>query len=161
MDTQKKLARAEAKKALKELARIEAEKNQKQVSEITITIEWRKSRMWGSNPSCEAIIIYKDGSRDYSPVYTASGCGYDKESTVIADVFNNYLKYKLYSEDIINAIDRSEQKPYGIYASIDWKRYDGGIGTSCYYAISTAIGGKFEHVASGKTFDVYKYTDTK
>lgn len=161
MDPLKKLARAEAKKAQKELNRIEAEKNQKPVNEITITIEWRKSRMWGNNPFCMAFVRYEDGSSDNSPIFTASGCGYDKESTVIADVFNNYLKYKLYSEDILKAEGRTEQKPYGITASKEWKYFDGGIGTSCYYAISKAIGGLFEHVASGKTFDVYKYTDTK
>lgn len=158
-----KLARQQAKKEAKELARIEAEKNQKEVKEITINIEWKKSRTWGSCPSCEAVVRFKDGSIEHSPVYRASGCGYDKESTVIADVFNAYLKYKLYrpAQQIKDryADIRESGFPYGVRISDNWKHYEGGVGTSCYYAISEAIGGKFERISSGKTFDVYKYTD--
>jgi len=152
-----KLARQKAKKETEELAKIEREKNQKPIKEITINIEWKKSRTWGHNPHCEARIHFQDGSWERSPVYTASGCGYDKESTVIANVFNAYLKYKLYNEDL----EKNEHKPYGFYCTKDWKSYNGGVGTSCYYRIAEAIGGKFEHVASGKTFDVYKYTDNE
>ena len=152
-----KLARREAKEQAKRIARIEAEKNQKEVAEITINIEWVKSRMWGHNPKCEAIITHKDGtiSRGYA---TASGCGYDKESTVIADIFNNFLKYKLYRELKVTDRDRQDGHPYGIYLS-DHRHFSGGIVTDCYYSISEAIGGKFQKLASGKTFDVYKYTD--
>lgn len=159
-----KLARIAAKQLAKENAIIEAEKNQKEVAEITINIEWKKSKMWGSNPNCEAAIKFKDGSYETSPTYKASGCGYDKESTVIADVFNQYLKYKLYKKLIpIDGYLNGEKTeiPYGIYQRADWKYYNGGIGTDCYYKISAAIGGKFERISSGKTFDVYKYTDIK
>lgn len=148
-----KLARQEARKQAKELAQLEAEKNQKEVAKITISIEWKKSRTWGSNPKCEAVVHFKDGSFDTSPVYTCSGCGYDKESTVIADVFNAYLKYKLHR------IGATDKHPYGIYLREDWKTYNGGVGTSCYYRIAEFIGGTFEHTANGKTFDVFTYID--
>jgi hypothetical protein len=50
--------------------------------------------------------------------------------------------------------------PYGIHLYSDNRpHFGGGIGTNCYYRICEYIGGKFEHIASGKTFDVYKYTD--
>jgi len=153
-----KLARQEARKQEKELARIEREKNQKEVREITINIEWVKSRMWGYNPKCEATIRHKDGSISYGTA-TASGCGYDKESTVIADIFNNFLKYKLYRELKQTSQDRGDGKPYGIYLDSNWRHFSGGIGTDCYYSISEAIGGKFEKIASGKSFDAFKYTD--
>ena len=152
-----KLARREARKAEKEAARIEAEKNQKEVAEITINIEWVKSRMWGYNPRCEATVKHKDGTYSYGTA-TASGCGYDKESTVIAEIFNNFLKYKLYRELIPVEDSREEGRPYGIYIS-QYRHYSGGIGTNCYYSIAKAIGGKFEKTASGKSFDCYKYTD--
>lgn len=150
----------------KDLQRIEQEKNQKPVKSITINIEWKKSRTWGSNPRCEAEVRYKDGDYSRSPVYTASGCGYDKESTVIADVFNDYLKYKLYQK--INLLQtkkvnaNGEPNPKYPYGLREWEGkcyYEGGIGTSCYYRIAEFIGGKFEHISEGKTFDVYKYTD--
>ena len=152
-----KLARKEAREQAKKQARINAEMNQKEVAEITISIEWRKSRMWGHNPFAEAKIRFKDGSWATGSA-TCSGCGYDKESTVIADIFNNFLKYKLYRD--INKVERSRDNglPYGIYLG-DYRHFSGGIGTDCYYSISEAIGGKFEKLASGKSFDAYKYTD--
>ncbi len=152
-----RLARRKAKKEANELARIESERNQKEVSSIVITIEWKKSRVWNSNPNCEAEVRFKDGSFERSPVFKCSGCGYDKESTVIADVFNAYLKYKLYRP--LSPTDSDGGAPYGITNSSEWKYFGGGIGVSCYYPISEAIGGKFERVSSGKTFDVYKYID--
>lgn len=159
-----KLARIEAKKQAKEAARIEAEKTQKPVASITFNIEWKKSRIWGANPHLTADVIYKDGTRNYFNS-TCGGCGYDKESTVIADIFNQTLKYKLWNLDFSriknSSIETVENPlPYGIHNySGNNPCFGGGIGTNCYYRIAEAIGGKFERVGSGKTFDVYKYTD--
>lgn len=159
-----KLARQEARKAAKEAARIEAERNQKPVQSIDISIEWRKSRTWGSNPYLEAFVMFKDGSGQRLN-FTCSGCGYDKESTVIAELFNAVLKYKLWAKTEQELI-RNDYKwkdengaPYGVYGVDNYRYFGGGIGTDCYFAISEYIGGKFERVASGRTYDAYKYTD--
>ena len=144
-------ARKEAKRAEKKRIEIEAEKNQKPVKSLTIAITWTKSRLWGMNPHAEAKVEYHDGTFNKQDGFTASGCGYDKESTVIAQIFNQFLKYKLHDM----AISEKPNKPYGMTRLY----YDGGIGTSCYRAISEFIGGKFESIASGKTFDVFKYTE--
>lgn len=157
-------ARKAAKAAAKEAARIEAEKTQRPVKEMTITIEWKRSRTWGMNPHAEAEVRYHDGGFERSAIARASGCGYDKESTVIAELFNTYLKYKLWAmtAEQIKGGHGSMDKgpaPYGISVYSDGRYYSGGIGTSCYYGIAEYIGGKFERVANGKTFDVYKYTD--
>ena len=101
--------------------------------------------------------------------YTCSGCGYDKESTVIAQIFNEFLKYKLYDETLRskwmaknNFYKDEDSKPYGVHLPGEYTPYyDGGIGTNCYYRIAEYIGGVFEHVASGKMFDVYRYTDNE
>ena len=171
MDPVKLEARRKAKKEALELARIESEKNQKPIKSITINIEWKRSQMWGSNPNCTAEVSFQDGTFERSPVYKASGCGYDKESTVIAEVFNSYLKYKLWEftefngllkHPVKNQYYKKEEIPYGIYlpfTGFTWVSFNGGIGTSCYNSISEFIGGKFEHVASGKTFDVFKYSE--
>ena len=176
-EEQKKLRR-EAKELKRELQRIENEKNQLPVDSITITIEWKKSRTWGANPHCEARIAFKNGHFVRSETFTASGCGYDKESTVIADVFNAYLKYKLWAKTIEQCArqdyDWKEKggAPYGVSAGtyswregdssrIEYRSFSGGIGTSCYYKIAEFLGGKFEHVAGGSTFDVYKYEDNE
>ena len=146
-----KLARAEARRTTKALAKIEAEKNQKPVKDIKISIEWKKSRMWGMNPHLTASVWFEDGTFTEF-CCTASGCGYDKESQVISDVYNEFLKYKLYQ------LETAEGLPYGIRANDEYKGFSGGIGVSCYYEISKAIGGKFEKVATGKTYDAYKYS---
>jgi len=172
---EEKLARLESRRAAKkqiiEAARIEAEKSQLPVKELTITIEWRKSRMWGSNPHAEVSVSFHDHTYTHAGPFSCSGCGYDKESTVIAEVFNKFMKYKLWALGISgefknnggNISDVSRNKvPYGIVCyNNNSPHYSGGIGTNCYTAISEFIGGKFERIASGKTFDVYKYTDGK
>jgi hypothetical protein len=162
-----------ANRIKKEMAEVEAHKAQKPVKELKITIEWRKSRTWGMNPSAEAEVAFKDGTFERRNGYTASGCGYDKESTVIAEIFNSFLRYKLYEAHELKSRINAEKvsHPYGVYyygtetqkpsenGYISKPSFNGGVGTSCYYDIGKFIGGKFERVASGKTFDVYKYTD--
>lgn len=162
-----------ANRLKKSLAEVEAHKNQKPVKTLTISIEWTKSRMWGHSPHAEAIVEFADGTFERRDGYKAGGCGYDKESTVIAEVFNDFLRYKLYQKhkwkDRIN--QETTNHPYGVtYYSgkageqredgyIYTPRFDGGVGTSCYRPIGEFIGGKFESVASGKSFTVFKYTD--
>jgi hypothetical protein len=149
---EEKVARSKAKREAKEKAELEAKKNQSPVKSITITIEWKRSSTWGYNPHCEAAVEFKDGHFERSANYTCSGCGYDKESTVIAMVFRDYLSYKLFRK-------RKGEAPYGM--SVKCKSYSGGVGTSCYYSIANYIGGQFHCLASGKTFDVFKYTDKR
>jgi len=150
-----KLARQEANKLAKETARITSEQSQRAVKEINISIEWKKSRTWGSNPHLTAQIRYIDGGYD-SFQSTCSGCGYDKESTVVADVFNAFLKYRLWQ---LGVKKDTQNLPYGIHCySENHPHFGGGIGIDCYKHISEFIGGTFKRVASGKTFDVYQYT---
>jgi hypothetical protein len=145
-----KLTRQEARKEAKRLAKIEAEKNQKPVKEITFSIEWSKS----FNPTLEARAYHVDGSTSYVKA-RAGGWGYCKESTVIAEAFNSLVKYKLY--ELVNI--PSDFTPYGVYINRNgYTGYAGGIGVSCYYSIAELIGGKFEKLASGKSFDAYKLT---
>jgi len=162
---QNKRERAKNKEFDKFQSKIISQKEQKEIQSLTITIEWRKSRTWGSNPYASCRIHYKDGTFRYEEkVYTASGYGYDKESTVIAEIFNDFLRYKLWNR----SIEELKDSPYGISSGewitslenkIEYRRYDGGVGTNCYYDISKFIGGEFICVASGKTFDVYKYEE--
>jgi hypothetical protein len=147
-----KVQRAEARKESKRIAKIEAEKNQLQVKQIEFSIEWKKSRTWGNNPHLEAWISFVDGtSEKYN--CTASGCGYCKESTVIAEVFNAFLKYKLYQIPE----NKAEALAYGIRIG-EYKGYSGGIGVESYYRIAENINGEFKKLASGKTYDAYKLT---
>ena len=138
----------------KEEEREQAERNQKPVKSVTISIEWRKSRTWGNNPHASARVEYIDGTWNSYDGYTASGCGYDKESTVIASALNDILRYKLW--EIEDNAEMIASKPYGVRLSYDYNpHFEGGVGTSCYYRIAEWLGGTMKHTASGKTFDVY------
>ncbi len=143
--------RKEKRQAEKDAAKIQAEKNQKPVKQITITIEWSKSRTWGSNPHASAAVEFADGTYEHADGFTCSGCEYDKEITVIAEIFNKFLRYRLWE------IEDFSKKPYGICLWDKGRYYSGGIGTSCYNSISVFIGGEFTSIASGKGFDVFVF----
>lgn len=154
-------ARKAEKKRLLRLEHIAAIKAQKPVKSMTINIEWKKSRMWGFNPSATARIKHHDGSYSNIGPFTCSGCGYDKESTVIAEAFNAALGYKLFKRF-------KGEAPYGVYYyggktnEKGWlPMFNGGVGTSCYYDISDFIGGTFKKIASGNSFDAFEYTDRR
>jgi hypothetical protein len=161
--------RRTAREEQRQLAEIEAEKNQKPVESITISIEWKKSKMWGSNPHAEAHVTFKDGTHERQAGFTCSGCGYDKESTVIAQIFNRYLKYKLWKKTVEECRRKDHDwrrtggAPYGVTAGknekTEYRGFSGRIGTGCYPAISEFIGGAFVRIVSGEIYDVWKYTD--
>lgn len=126
---------------------------QKEVEHVRIEIEWKKSSTWGANPHATAFIRYKNG--DFEEIKAScSGCGYDKESTVIASIYNKIFKYKLLKIQKNNT--KKKKAPYGIYWSNFVPCFDGGIGVSCYYKITEYIGGKFKDIAHTKHDDIYE-----
>jgi hypothetical protein len=161
-DTRKE--KAEARKAIREAAkhqkRVEEVKAQPELKSLTITIEWRKSRTWGMNPHATGEARTTEGTRLVGTA-TASGCGYCKGSTVIADLFNQFLRHKLYDSAVLKRL--ALEKPYGISLTEDENKYlsrfDGGIGEDCYSDISKAIGGTWKRLANTKTVDVYEYRE--
>lgn len=166
--TEDKKAAAKAKReAAKKAARIEAERNQKPVDYMTITVGWTRR----GTARADVEVRHKDGSFSVGK-YTAGGGGYCKESTVIAEAFNAFLRYKLRAAGIEERVARRDRSyyrnghrhgfPYGATIG-DNAAYAGGIGTGCYTEIAEFIGGKFEHCHGGKVnggrFDVYRYVD--
>ena len=163
-DTRKE--KAEARKAIREAAkhqkRVEEVKAQPRLESLTITIEWKKSRMWGMNPRATGEAITTDGRRLVGAA-KASGCGYCKRSTVIADLFNQFLRHKLYDSAVLKRLEI--KKPYGMSFPKDGQKwlacFDGGIGEGCYRQISEAIGGVWECVAHTSSVEVYQYKEIK
>ena len=161
-DTRKE--KSEARKAIREAVKfqkkLEVVKAQPKLKSLTITIEWRKSRMWGWNPYATGEAITSEGYRLVGWA-KASGCGYCKRSTVIADLFNQFLRHKLYDSAVLKRL--AIRKPYGMSFPKDGQKwlacFDGGIGEGCYLQISEAIGGTWEQVANGKHVDVYQYKE--
>lgn len=123
------------------------------VQRLEIEIEWTKSRTWGYCPTASARWLTAAGWGSCSNMAHASGWGYDKASTVIADICNKLLSGMLYSRR------RARKHPYGVNLKNGFFPYfEGGVGVSCYYSIAEFLGGKLEHVASGKTYDKYIFT---
>lgn len=148
--------------------------------EAKISIEWKKSKMWGSNPSAECVYSFKneDGELRSNRVSSGSigGCGYDKQSTAVANCLNQineilkpmYLlknesmegNYNPKSSECLTGYKPKDNRDlfgygsgYGLAPSIE-----GGVGVSCYPSIFDKLGYKFETIASGKTFDVFTIT---
>jgi hypothetical protein len=128
------------------------------INELTITVEWKKSSMWGMNPAAESYI----NGVGFVSSGSISGCGYDKGCTAVARVLNQVpqfqklmfeLKDKTKNVNLKNHDIFGYGSGYGVLPS-----FEGGVGVSCYDRIFNKIGYKFETVSSGKTFDVYKIT---
>jgi len=163
-DTRKE--KAEAREAIREAVKhqkiVEEVKTQPKLESLTITIEWKKSRMWGMNPHATGEAITQDGFRLVGTA-KASGCGYCKRSTVIADLFNQFLRHKLYDKKVLARL--AVKKPYGISLPNDGQKwlptFDGGIGEGCYRQISEAIGGTWELITHTDSVEVYQYKEIK
>jgi len=173
-------ARKVARKVAKHTAEIEAERNGRRVERIQIAVEWHRSRTWGNCPKATASVYY---AGEYDPVArlpmreqftaTASGCGYDKASSVVADLLNKCLKYTLWAHPLSayqGNVSRNcrngetpRKAPYGVRGyevdGLEGRYFEGGVGMSCYTAGDMAkwIGGSIRHTASGEHFDAYEY----
>lgn len=138
-----------SKELQKKLDEYEAVLNAPSIKEITITIEWTNSKTWGANPTAEAK-IWMDNGMFENFTDKCSGCGYDKESTVIAGALNQ-------SKSIIKLLlQLPENNLYGYYKNEGHLPHlTGGVGTSCYPSIFSLAGYKMKHVSNGKMFDVW------
>lgn len=119
---------------------------------VKIQIEWKKSKMWGYNPTCNIVVI-DDKDRYFN--YTSGsigGCGYDKKSTSVAEALNaSPTLRKLFCEKGENVTS------YGFRHQRDYSLpyLEGGVGCECYSRVFAEMGYKFESIAHGDIFDVY------
>ncbi len=135
------------------------QQSDKKIESITISVDWKPSRTWGNNPQAEVKVNYIDNTCLYFQSSRVTGCGYDKESTAIAEALNqcNELKNLLYTiKNKPKNIGVNNRNLFGYgsgYGNLPY--FKGGVGTNCYYKIFDAIGFKMESTASGKVFDVW------
>lgn len=149
---------AQKDKQLKEdLQKLELAEQSKEFSSLIVSVEWSKSRMWGNNPTASTNYGFKGSS--------IGGCGYDKQSTALAEGLNSHLPLlrKLYAKKegyfeqkcILKEQNQINREVLGCgsgYGIIP--RFEGGVGVSSLQTIIENLGLKFEWV-SGKTFDVF------
>ena len=103
--------------------------------EIQIKVNWKKNRTWGLNPHASFYAfdgLYKG---------TASGCGFDKLSSAVAEALNKCVPLSL-------ALLRNEESLKGVYGirffdhtskktgktsrAVLW---EGGVGINCFHQV--------------------------
>lgn len=152
-------ATKENQKELKNgLKRIENVENAQEIDNISVVVEWTRNKTWGYNPHAVTFTPYVGQTHG-----TASGCGYDKESTAIAESFNHNncilkiifdMKEKALQNDI--NISSHDAIGYGAgYYSIPY--FEGGVGTSCFIRILKDAGFTCSEI-HGKSSDGYTFT---
>lgn len=144
-----KKARELCKRSVERVKKLEAADGARDVEHIYISVEWKRSRVWGYNPTA-TVRGFHEVTEDY-----ASGCGYDKESAAIAGAFNKNTEVM---RILYNHAEAGGVFPYGVHTFAGLPSFDGGCGVSVFYEIFKACGFKFEQVASGKHFAAYKIT---
>lgn len=122
------------------LAKIDTIEAAEKPESFVLWVDWKKSRTWGANPHTELIVdgdIYRG---------TASGCGYDKESTAIAEVLNicpGTLKilYDVKEAALAGDGDISNENAIGYGAGCGvLPYYESGVGVSSLVAILEKCG---------------------
>lgn len=130
--------------------------------DFIITIEWKKSAMWRSNPM--AYTNYGFTSR------SIGGCGYDKQSTATAEALNSHLPILklLFSKKDSELLDYIKNHPesdikngynravlgYGSGYNI-LPKFEGGVGVSAHMRILENVGLQMRHIANNRNSDVF------
>ena len=132
---------------------IESSNDLKVGDRVIISLDWYKSQSWGMCPKSELLdnknVFYSD---------RITGCGYDKESTSIAKVLNQYkpIMKKLYQLKN-NNIEISNHELFGYGSGYGINPYfEGGVGISSYYEIFEKIGMKLQKISSGDKYGIYE-----
>jgi hypothetical protein len=136
--------------------------NAKEIKCITLSIDWKKSQMWGYNPLATAKVTYLDNISETFYSDRVTGAGYDKESTAFANSINqvNGILNKMINLKNDN-ISKDNRDLFGYGTQGDFiPMFANGVGVSCYYNVFESIGYQLKHIANGQTFDVYTIEKT-
>lgn len=155
------------KKRAEKLAHLERIANAPELDYISICVEWKRSYMWGMNPTAYTNTDHERATG------TASGCGYDKESAAVAEALNQcdsvlkalytYKERQLEegksdeSRTACTGRDNRNIIAYGAgYSAIPY--FEGGVGVSCFWHIFELLGFDVRYNNGGKHSDYYTIT---
>jgi hypothetical protein len=143
-------------KRLGEISAIEA--SGELPNDLIVTIEWKPSRMWRSNPRSHTNYGF-DGS-------SIGGCGYDKRSTALAEALNatSQIMKALYTakdkalatatETNQNDINRKYLGYGSGYGVIP--HFEGGVGVESHLSILRTIGFNANWIVDTANTDVFR-----
>jgi hypothetical protein len=124
---------------------------------FVITVELKKSRMWGSNPRAYTNYNFEGES--------IGGCGYDKLSTATAQALNSnlsilkllYTKQDTWLKEHEFTGDNSEALEYGVGYNV-LPAFEGGVGVSSHERVIKGLGLSWMNVTSTSNTDVFMIT---
>ena len=138
--------RENEKERAAKLEKLEAAAAYNLPSFASVSVEWKKSAMWGYNPTAT---VCGDIRRTEGK---ASGCGYDKGSAAIASACN-------VNPEIMRILYEHAEKggafPYSVHTFAGLPSFDVGCGVSCFGPVFAACGYTWKNVASGRLFDAF------
>lgn len=153
-------------KAIEKAKRLTEEKKQylkdlesyNEFGSIEISITWNKSRTWGMNPT--ATLYTYNYQKSERITKSASGCGYDKLSSVVAYCLNDsdiVTATMIKKVRKLNALLKENNRLYGIDKNFVWSY---GVGINSFKDIFKKLGYNFEHYET-KTSDFIKISKNK
>ena len=121
--------------------------------ELVLTIEWKKSNMWGMNPKVFTNYGFEGES--------IGGCGYCKTSTATAQGLNSH-------KPILKELFKKEEERLNLKTSKDRRNFvgygsgygiipifEGGVGVSSHETILKNLGLNMRSITETKTTNVY------
>lgn len=130
------------------LQKIESVEAAKEVMAGSVIVEWRKSNMWGWNPTATLNINYERANTTGK----AGGCGYDKLSAAMAEAFNK-------SPEVMRILYKHAEEgrafPYSVHVHAGIPSFDGGCGASCFEKVFSECGYKFSWLEQGGKVDLF------
>ena len=136
----------------KYLHKLEIAANAPELRDLTVCVEWAKSRTWGANPTATVTV---NDSHHYETTGHASGCGYDKESAAIASAMNaNAAVLRI----LYTHAEKGGKFAYSVYTFAGLPYFDGGCGVSCFRNVFEGCGYEWRDIVHRKTFDSYMMT---
>ena len=157
----KKIIKEQVKAHSKYMAKLNAAASSSRIiTDISVFVLWKRSRVWGYNPKAEITVDFNDNSREK---YTgrASCYGYDKKSAATAEAFNQSPELmKMLYEKCNKPQPNKELLPYGSgYGPLPY--FEGGVGFQCHEEILNVLGFSSMKVADGSTVDVWHFSNVK
>ena len=120
---------------------------------IEVNVQWKRNRTWGMNPHAE-VTVRGGGVTEYGSG-KASGCGYDKESTAVAEALNQCTMFLNVVLTCARKDEAEGKRTYGYYFDASGVFLDGGVGMNTVEAVLERGGLKLTHRLSGKSYDTY------
>lgn len=120
---------------------------------LEVRMVYRKSRTWGYVPTAYYTVVFDDNTSSDGESSSQTGCGYEKTSCALAEVFNDVARGMAYRKR------KKKEKPYGIGKDLnDLPYFEGGVGESCYVKIAKFLGLKKIVVHRGNAEDFYTFS---